>query len=230
MEALDENFGEPSTGDQPPPPKKKCTQSDRAGNGSKAAAGKERKKLETKKESELSATTKENKSPRIKKPRRKPADKPPTGTILKVSEIAAANTPQIQTPATIPTAIVSPPLPLQSSKTPSPKLVRTRVFSCNITKATCIYTTFQCQTNDPHFPLNTITDVPNQKHSYTKLFPPKQCYRPTWTSHQNQRWISAHLLIPTLTALVPQKFQSLVGDVTVYNLDNVHCTLSGICQ
>ena len=74
------NFGEPSTGDHPPLPKKKCAQSNRPGNGNKAAAGKKRKKLETEKESEVSATTKGNKRPQIiEKPRGKPADKPPQG-------------------------------------------------------------------------------------------------------------------------------------------------------
>ena len=168
VEALDENFGQPSTGDQPPPPKKKCTQS---------AVGKKRKKLETEKETAVSAATKENKRPRIQKPTGKPANKPPTGTILKVSKIPPTNTPQIQTPATIPTSIVSPPLPLQRSKTPSPKPVRICAFSCNIIIHVARYTTFQCETNDPHFPLNIITGVPNQKHSYIKIIP-KNSYSP----------------------------------------------------
>ena len=93
-----------------------------------------RKKPETEKESEVSVTMKENKRPRIaKKPIEKPADKPHTGTVLKVTEIPPASTPQNLTPATTSTiSIFSPTLLLQSSETPSSKPVRTRVFSCNI--------------------------------------------------------------------------------------------------
>lgn len=37
---LDVNFGERLTVDQPPTPRKKCAQSNKPGNGNKAAAGK----------------------------------------------------------------------------------------------------------------------------------------------------------------------------------------------
>ena len=54
----------------------------------------------------------------------------------------------------------------------------------------------------------------------TSSFSPQtQCYQSTRTANHNHIWISAHLMTQTSTGLVPQSSQSLVGDVTVYNLD-----------